>query len=191
MIYRFSRIITSPETHVVGQKNVGFRSDVEREFPLIQLHDPDSPDIAFAINIAEEMINISGALVEVYQRTDNNSYDDVWEEDPDPTYKSGVKLKGYFVPQPIAVQLTPWGLDAPNQTTIMFSRKRILQEFGEKRMIRAGDIIQLPYDGALLRPQRYRVLNSADAGNFRYTWLYFSCIVESITDDETLDISHK
>ena len=161
--------------------------DIQQTNPLIQIHNPDSPDLAFAAKIAQELVNISGAEVKVYARTNSESYDEVYEEDPDPTYKRPKTLKAYFVPQPLAAQLTPWGVDVENQTTVVFNKDAVYNEFGE-RMIRIGDIIELPYNASTIKPDRYRVLNAFDSSNFRYSWLYWSCKVENITDDRVIDV---
>lgn len=190
MIHRFSQENTEITRVAPGQTRIGFRSDVQKQNPLIQLHDAQSKDHIFSGSIADEIINISGAEVIVYIRTDSESYDEVWEEDADPTYKSGRRMKAYFAPQPIAAQLTPWGVDVENQAVVIFSKEHVYKEFSE-RMIRIGDIIELPYNASGIRPDRFRVLNAFDSGNFRYNWLYWSCNVENITDDITIDIDHK
>ena len=189
MIHRFSQ--DSEATRVApSQGRLQARSDMEQEHPLIQLHDAGSADHILAGSIAKEIVNIAGGDVTVYPRTSSEHYDDVWEEDPDPTYGSGHHLKAWFAPQPIEAQLTPWGVDAPNQTKVSFSKEQVFKEFGQ-RMIRIGDIIELPYGGSGIKPDRFRVLNAADAGNFKYNWLYWTCQVENITNDETIDIDHK
>jgi hypothetical protein len=59
-------------------------------------------------------------------------------------------------------------------------------------MIRAGDMVEIPHNstgpGAA---RRFRVIDATDQGNFMYRWLYFSALVQNITDDKTLDIDHK
>lgn len=169
-----------------GDQFASFQSALEKRNSPLQLHDPSNPDHSFYRSIAEEIVNISGADLVVYLRT-NNSFDDVWEEDADPTYYPGVRIKGFFAPQPKATELTPWGVDTPNATKITFSRGSVLNQFGN-RMIRIGDVIEIPYNAlGEVKPDRYRVLNSADAGQFRYEWFYWECYVESITDDVTID----
>ena len=190
MIHRFSKNGGDATRIGSGQARVGIRTEMERTHPLIQLHDSESADHSLAVSVADEIVNISGADVIVYIRTDSELYDDVYEEDPDPTYESGKHLKGYFVPQPIAVQLTPWGVDVENQTTVVFNKERVYADFG-KRMVRIGDLIELPYNASGINPDRFRVLNAFDSGNFRYNWLYWSCQVENITNDTTIDIDHK
>lgn len=185
MIHRFSSLGDKPDNTHIGHK-----SGVDGALPLFQMHDQNSADHALAGTLSDEIINISGAAVKVYPRVDSESYDQVYEEEPDPIYGAGRPFKAFFVPQPIAAQLTPFGVDAPNQTTVVFSRAHVEKEFGS-RMIRIGDVIELPYSGAALRPDRYRVLNAFDSGNFRYNWLYWSCQVETLTDDITIDIDHK
>jgi len=189
MIHRFS---TSDEASrlVPSQSKLSARSDIEREHPLIQLYDPESKDHVFAGSISEEIVNICGADVIVYVRTNSEAYDDVYEEDPDPTYAPGKRLKAYFVPKQIAANLTIWGLDVENQTTVIFNREQVYREFGD-RMIRIGDIIDLPYNAAGIKPDRYRVLNAADAGNFRYNWQFWACTVENITHDITIDVDNE
>lgn len=184
MIHRFS------QSSDISANSFSNRSDIEQNNPLIQVHDDNSSDHVLSDSIANEMINISGAEVLVYLRTDNYDYDDVWEEDPDPTYKPSVMVKGFFVPKPKNSELTIFGVDTPNQTTIMFSKSQILNLFGD-RLIRAGDIIELPYNGGgYAKPSKFRVINSYDSGNFKYKWYYWSCLVENIVDDVVVDIDN-
>lgn len=190
MIHRFSQSQSKVDDRVAGQAQPSFRSDIEQRHSPLQQHDPESRDIAFANAIAQEVVNLSGALVQVYPRTENESFDTVWQEDRQPSYGASRDLKGYFAPQPIETQLTQWGVDSPNQTTIVFCRSEVYKLFGD-RMIREGDIIKLPYNSAVRKLSKYRVLNSFDSGNFKYGWLYHSCLVENITDDANLDIDHK
>ncbi len=180
-IHNFAQLGGSP-----GDQFASFQSNMEKQHSPLQLHDPANPDHGFVRSIAEEIVNISGASLVVYIRTDN-SFDDVWEEDADPTYYPGERIKGYFAPQPKETELTPWGADTPNATKVTFSRSAVINQFGD-RMIRIGDVIELPYNArGAVKPDRYRVLNAADAGQFRYEWFYWDCAVESITDDITID----
>ena len=175
------------------------RSDAEKLNSSLSVYNQQSADIAYAERSAEEIINISGALVTVFKRTRNHgNKDEVWDEDADPTYKSGVKLKGLFAPQPAEAQLTKWGVDVQNQTTIHFSRAVILKIFGNE-MIVEGDVLIIPHNtlsvvqntdlrtGIGNRLDRYRVIKSSDTGNFRYRWLYWSCLLENLTGDVTID----
>ena len=134
--------------------------------------------------LADEVVNISGAEVKVFIRTNNNDYDAVWDEDADPTYWSSVMMKAFFKPAPLETELKKWGADTINKTEVVFSHRQLFIEFGE-RMIRAGDVIQLPFNSSFddRTPKTYRVLNGSPTGNFRYNWLYFSCAVETLTAD--------
>ena len=62
------------------------RSDVEQRHTKIALHDEESADIRYARQLADEIIHVSGAEIEVYLRTDNADNDSVWDADADPTY---------------------------------------------------------------------------------------------------------
>ena len=179
MIHRFSQG-TPPGTPTT------FRNDMDVMYPAIQLHDADSADHGLAASISNEIINISGAEVLIYTRAESQTYDDVYDEEPDPVYRRPKRLKAYFPPQPIAAQLVPWGIDVENQSTIVFSKGHVKAEFGD-RMIIIGDVIELPYNASGIRLDRYRVLNAFDSGNFRYEWLYWSCFIENLTDDITID----
>ena len=184
MIHRFSQ--SGDDIVRVAAKPLGQRGEMEEQYPLIQLHDAQSEDHDLVGSIASEIINISGGVVVVYVRTDQSAFDPVYEEEPDPIYKAGRRLKAYFAPQPIAAQLTPFGLDVENKATIVFSKHQIYREFSD-RMIRIGDVIQVPYNASGIKPDKYRILNAFDSGNFRYEWLYWSCQVENLTDDITIE----
>lgn len=164
-----------------------YRSDVEQRHTPLALHDPDSADVRMARLQAKEQINVSGAEVTVYTRTDNADFDSVWDEDPDPTYWNPIKIKGYFKPQPLEAELKQWGAEVVNKTEIVFDHFEIHQLLGD-RMLRTGDVIQLPYNAATtaINPKNYRILNATPSGNFRYTWLYLTCQLETLTADITV-----
>lgn len=164
-----------------------YRSDVEQRHTPLALHDTESADVKMARSQAREMINVSGAEVVVYLRTDNSDFDSVWDEDPDPTYWNPINLKGFFKPQPLEAELKQWGAEVVNKTEIVFDHLEIHSLAGE-RMLRAGDVVQLPYNAATLalNPKNYRILNATPSGNFRYNWLYLTCQLETLTADITV-----
>lgn len=164
-----------------------YRSDVEQRHTKIALHDPETADLRYARQLADEQINVSGAEVKIFVRTENADFDDVWDEDADPTYWNPMFLKGYFKPQPLEAELNKWGLEVVNKTEIVFSHRQLFNELGE-RMLRAGDVIQLQYNAATkaINPKNYRILNCSPTGNFRYNWLYFTCQIETLTADITV-----
>lgn len=180
-------------------KTNDFRSDEERFNSLLSTYNHQSPDIAYAERLAEELMNLSGAWVTVFRRTiKTGNRDEVWDEDADPTYLKGIKLKGLFVPKPIEAQLSKFGVDTPNATKIWFSRANVFKLFSN-RMIFEGDIIIVPHntmsiiqndarDGVGTRMDRYRVLSGSDVGNFKYRWLYWECNLENLTGDANIDV---
>lgn len=179
-----------------------FRTDDEKAFTPLALYNHDNPDIAYAERLAEETINISGGWITVFQRTDNKgTIDEIWDEDPDPTYKNGTKMKAYFVPEAPNIELTKWGVDSPVKSTVVFSRAILLKEFG-KRLVRPGDVLEVPHNtlspiqtstplNSRDKMDKFRVLNAADEGNFRYRWLYWKCVVENLTGDITIQVDHR
>ena len=185
MIHRFSWVGEEGMRIAAGQK-LGTRSDMERTHPLIQIHDTNNADHGLAASISDEIINISGASVLVYVRAESESYDDVYDEEPDPVYKRPKRLKAYFPPQPISAQLGPWGIDVENKATVVFSKEQVYREFGD-RMVKIGDVIELPYNGSGIRLDRFRVLNAFDFGNFKFNWLYWNCQCENLTNDITVE----
>ena len=164
-----------------------YRSESELRHTPIAIHDYESADIKLARSKAREMINVSGAEVTVFIRTDNHDYDAVWDEDPDPTYWNPMKIKGYFKPQPVETELKEWGAESINKTEIVFDHFSIKQLNGS-RMLRIGDVVQLPFNSVdpNLGPKNYRILNVTPSGNFRYTWLYLTCVLETLTADITV-----
>lgn len=164
-----------------------FRSDVEQRHTPLALHDPDSNDLELARKKADEIINVSGAEIKVYIRTDNQDYDKLWDADADPTYWNPVPMKAFFKPAPLEVELKKWGADTENKTEIVFSHRHLFKQFGD-RMLRTGDVIQVPYNAATeaLNPRYFRVTNGTPSGNYRYHWLYFTCQVTLLTADMTV-----
>ena len=179
-----------------------FRTEEEKMFTPLALYNHDNPDIAYAERMAEEIINISGAWITVFHRTNNSgTSDELWEEDPDPTYKNGTRMKALFTPEPAKVELTKWGLDTQNQTNVIFSRAILFKEFG-RRMLRPGDVIEIPHN--TLSPiqtstsfesddklDKFRILDAADSGMFRYRWLYYNCKVENLLGDITIQPENR
>lgn len=176
------------------------RSDEEKINSMLSVYNHDNNDIALMERQVEELINISGAWSTIFKRVRNGANrDEIFEEDADPTYQRGIKLKGMFVPQPAEAQLTRWGLDIQNQTTIHYSRAIVYKTFG-KLMISEGDIIIIPHntltaaqvtdlrDGVGNRMDRYRVIKSSDTVNFKYRWMYWSCLLENLTGDKSIDV---
>lgn len=176
-----------PEGDLFDLSHVDFRSDSQQRHTQLALHDPTSNDLKLARTRVNEIINVSGAEVKVYVRTDNADYDSVWDSDADPTYWNSFSIKAFFKPQPLESELKKWGIDTPNKTETVFSHQQLYQLLGE-RMLRNGDVIQLPYNAATqaVAPKNYRIINAGPSGNFRYNWLYFNCQVEVLTADVTV-----
>ena len=112
---------SSPDTALTS-----YRSDAEQKNSPLALHDSDSADVKLARSQAREMINISGAEVTVYMRTENADFDSVWDEDPDPTYWNPINLKGYFKPTPLEAELKQWGAEVVNKTEIVFDHLEVI-----------------------------------------------------------------
>lgn len=163
------------------------RTDAEQLNSILSVYNNEAPEIKTARAIADEMVNVSGGPVTVYLRTDDNSYDAVWDENADPTYWNPVVLKAYYKPEGIELELKKWGVEGLNKIDIIFSHRQVHSVCGD-RMIRTGDVIKLNYNATNnnLAPANYRVLNGTPSGNFRYTWLYFKCTVETLAADITV-----
>ena len=164
-----------------------FRSDVEQTNSPLSLFANEAPDLKLARKLVDEAININGAVVNVYLRTDNADYADVWDEDADPTYWNPFKIKAYFKPAPIEMEQKKMGIDIENKMEMTFSHRQIYAVCRD-RMLRPGDVLKVPYNGAQkeIAPRFFRVVNSTPSGNFRYNWLYITCKVESLTADITV-----
>lgn len=160
------------------------RLDVDQRNSPLSLFDLESADVRTARTLADEVVNISGAEVKIFIRTNNNDYDSVWDEDADPTYWTSEMLKAFFKPAPLETELKKWGADTINKTEVVFSHRQVFEKFGS-RMLRTGDVLQLPFNAAMedRSPKTYRVTNATPTGNFRYNWLYFSCTVETLNAD--------
>jgi hypothetical protein len=181
------------EDRIVSIEDVpDLRHDSEKLFTPLSIFNHLKPDIGYAERVAEETIHICGAWVTVFARTDNEDFNKVWEEDPDPTYKAGVKLKAFFAPEPLGLELTKWGVDAPLQFQITFARSELLAIFGQARLVRSGDVIDIPYNAiGQVRIRKFRIVDSQDVGSYHYRWLYHRALIENIPDDKALRIDHN
>jgi hypothetical protein len=182
-VYRFG----DQEQPIFDQAHPDFRSDTEQRNTPLAVFDHDNPDIMYARRQVEEVINTSGAEVFVYIRTNNGDYDTVFDEDPDPTYWNKVPLKAYFKPAPLEAELKKWGAEIISKIEIVFSHMQLYKLFGE-RMLRAGDVIQIPYGAATTatNPKNYVVLNGTPSGTYKYVWLYFTCQTQTLSADITV-----
>lgn len=163
-----------------------YRTEAEQRHTQIAIHDPSTGDVKLARQLADEMIHVSGAEVQVYLRTNNEDFDHVLDADADPTYWNPVSMKAFFKPAPVEVELTKWGADVgENRIEVIFSHRQLYEKFGD-RMLRVGDVLTLPYNAAAINPTNYRITNATPSGNFRYIWLYLTCQVEVLTADITV-----
>jgi len=184
-LYEFGSREELPGPNHFLQQSQDFRSDEQKENGPLSIYQPDSPEVLTARTQADETINTSGAQVKIYPRTDNADFDLVWEEDPDPTYLNHYRMKAFFKPANLKIELKKWGIQTEAPTEIVFSHRMLYEVFGE-RMLRAGDVIYLPYNAAAINPTHYRVTNGAPSGNFRYVWLYFTCQAVVLKADSTI-----
>lgn len=173
-----------------------FRSDVEKQFSPLSTYNHDKPDIAYAERLAEELINISGAWITLFlKEPKQGAVTEIWDEDADPLYRAGKKIKAYFKPEPVMTELTRWGIDVPIRITVVFSRAMLMADrsIGE-RLLLPGDAIEAPYNLPTIfdtGPLRFRILNSKQDGFFQYRWLYVNTICELLTGDEALKVRVK
>lgn len=184
MIHRFS--INSPKDFTsVRPSN---RSEVEQTHPQLQIEDYASQDILITRQLVDELINVAGALIQVYARSDSDKHDRVWQEDSDPTYLNPITIKAFFKPQPLEAELKKWGVQTENKTELVFSHRQLYEHF-QDRMLRAGDVVKIPYNAAS-DLQTYKIINATPSGNFRYNWLYFTCTLTILQADITVRPEH-
>jgi hypothetical protein len=164
-----------------------FRSDTQQENSPLSLYNNESKDIQLVRTQAEEQMNIVGAEALIYTRTDNADFDSVWDEDADPTYNSPKGMKAFWKFEAIQTELVKWGVDTKIKLEITFTHMGIYSDFKE-RMLRPGDVIQIPYGSVPITPKNFRVLNATPTGNYRYAWIYFTCQVEQLTADITVRV---
>lgn len=166
------------------------RTALEHQHPTTQqARFPGRPsyDIDTARRMSAEAVN-NGDLVSIYCRTDNSDYDDVWDEDPDPTYWAPEDLKALFTPKELEVGVDVAGPDAPNSTIVHFALHEVVAKFGE-RMVRVGDVIKIAYNSIGAQPGHYRVINASASGNYKFQWLYWTCHVISLRADVTVQVT--
>ena len=129
-IHDFSSSIGNVSQDIYNTILASNRSDAEQHNTPLAIYDTESADIKMARRQAKELIDISGADVDVYLRTENADYDDVWDEDADPTYWNPFSIKGFFKPQPLEAELKQWGAEIVNRTDITFDYFSLKQIVG-------------------------------------------------------------
>ena len=179
--------------------NPDMRTDSEKQNSPLALYNQGSEDITYAEKLADEVINLTGAPIIILKRHRSANRDDVWDEDADPNYSSGVTLKGKFVPTPAETALTKWGVDVTAGIVIHFSRIAVYKAFGGD-MIAEGDILVVPL-GTLNITQhannnhskitKFRVLKATDAVYYRYRYMYWEVTIQNITGDKSLDPAYR
>ncbi len=168
----------------VPQIIADLRTDFESQQPTFRVDDPGSEDVATALRAARDLIHSSG-FVFVHTRTDNEDFNKVHDEDPDPTYMPPARMAAKWLPKPLELELTKWGPDVKsNNTKISFFIGDVYERFG-RRMLRTGDLIEVPqrYLGGQ-RPRFYYIDNGSEEQFFRYVPLYFGCQVHLLEGDQ-------
>lgn len=190
-IYNFD---SEKEQFVTIDSIPDFRTEVERKMSPLSLYNHAKPDIAYAERMADEIINLSGAVVTLYLKEPKRDAKEieVWDEDADPLYRTGKVMKAYFKPEPTQQELTRWGYDQRLRITAVFSRAALFKESGVgQRLLLPGDVIEAPYNlpsNFDYSAFRFRILNVKQAGFFEYRWLYLEASCELITGDEALKV---
>lgn len=185
-IYDFGLRVDLPSHDFHLKSAPDYRSESEKNDPSIAIFNEDAPEILTARAEVDEIINISGAKIKVYPRTDGH-HDVVWDESPDPTYHNSFEIKAFFKPTPLKIELKKWGIDAQADLEVVFSHRQLFEVMGE-RMLRNGDVINLPYNSASVNPTNYKILNGAPTGNYRYSWLFFTCQATILKADKTVRV---
>lgn len=162
-----------------------FRSDVDKYNPSLSLFNNEAPEIKSARTMADELINLSGAEIVVYPRTENEDFDRVWDEDADPTYLNNFKLKAFYKPPMLQQELKKYGIDLSATLEMTFSFKQLYDKLGE-RMLRSGDVIYISYNSAEINPGYYKVASASPSGQYRYCWIYYTCNMVILKADSTI-----
>lgn len=160
----------------------------------LSLYNHEKQDIAYAERLAEEVVNLSGAIVTVFLKEPKRDSPelDVWDEDADPLYQNGKVMKAYFKPEPTQGELTRWGYDLRLRMTAVFSRAALFKHPNVgQRLLQPGDVIEAPYNLPTNfdeGPLRFRIINTTQSGFFEYRWLYLECTCELLTGDKAVAV---
>lgn len=192
-IYRFNK----DQRFDSLEERPDFRSDIEQESSPIQIYDHFNPDISMAERRAKEVLDVSGAWVQVYLKMPDRgapgTYNEVWQEDSGPVFGNAIPMKAYFKPDAQHIEHSRWGIDTSLKLVITFLRSSLLTEpqIGD-RLIRVGDQIEIPYNDINEKnwPMRLEVIDTVNDGNFRYRWLYWRTVCAVTDNDEVNRIKH-
>jgi hypothetical protein len=170
------------------------RTDEQKNSSKIAIYDHSNPEIANMEMEALNLINDSGAPTLVYRRSDDTGQTDDGYNETTPQYLEPDNIKAIFKPEQVSLSKVKWGIDVNIKMTLSYSRAYLLGLYGS-RLIKIGDVVAVPHntliqtqsteylEGKVNRLDKFRIINSFDAGNFNYRWLYWNCIAEPISGD--------
>lgn len=180
------------------------RDEAEKQLSPISVYNHSKSDLGYVERLGEELINISGAIVNVYlkrvtkMRQENETGilpKETFDEDVESVYSSAVIMKAFFKPPARQIDLTKFGVDIANmKMEVTFSRALLLlhPKIGDRLLV-PGDVIEIPYNHITEKhdPLYLRVNSSTPAGNYHYRFIYHQCTCDIMPYDESLKVKHR
>ena len=150
---------------------------------LLNLFDPDNPDIQFFNLLDEENIRLAGSPILYYKYYQNKvDHDDVYMESKNkPIAKGNIRVFGHYEPAVIEENLTEFGIELTNDQLFTFNKSYI-----ETKLNR------LPIPGDLLRPEfqdiKYEIVEVQEDSFEIYGVYHVACTAKILRDsEETVD----
>ncbi len=134
--------MTEYKEHFKDSKEIPFIQDpVEEEGSILNLYDPNNPDIHLFNLIDDEHIKLSGARLQYFKVImQDGGYDEVYMEyDNKINELEPIIVYGTYNPNVIEVELSNFGLRPTNDQIFTFNKSYIKRRLGREPL--AGDII--------------------------------------------------
>jgi hypothetical protein len=107
----------------------------------LRMFDPDNPDTSLFNVVDGELIAIAGSRLVVFQYTEDQNFDDLYDEHRGKVmYKKPVLVTGHYDPRPIEENLSEFGIELTNDQIFTFNKTYIQKKL--KGVIKAGDVVK-------------------------------------------------
>ena len=114
---------------------------LDRSDQTLHMFDPENPDTSLFNVIDGELIAVAGSKLVIFQYTEDQNYDDVYDEHRGKVmYKKSILVTGHYDPRPIEENLSEFGIELTNDQVFTFNKTYIEKKL--KGPIKSGDVIR-------------------------------------------------
>jgi hypothetical protein len=153
---------------------------------LLNLFDPENPDIKLFDLMDSELIKLSGSRILYYKYYESQDHDDVYMENRNKSIaKQPISVYGHYDPKAIEEGLGKFGLIQESEQLFTFNKAYIIRRLG--RMPVSGDVIK-----PLFQNIKFRIYEVQEDSFESYGVYHLVCSAKLLRDsDEVVDENLK